>query len=72
VYCVGISFDNKFVVSGSRDKSVKVFSLEEENKTIQQKCLLKFNSGVTAVEFADEKIEAIGNEKIEGVENGYL
>lgn len=65
VYCVGISHDSKFLITGSRDKSIKIFALHPElegSEMLQELCNKKFRDSVTAVTFARQYLNNSGQD----------
>jgi len=69
LFCVEITYDCKYIITGSRDKSIKIFALDD--KTVTQSCSKKFKSGVTAVEFSKDMITESENSKL-SIKRGYL
>lgn len=69
LYCLQFSDDSKFIVTGSRDKSIKIFAIGATE--VEAVASLKFGAGVSAVEFCSNRLEEIASEKIEE-KNGYL
>lgn len=64
IFSVSISPDRQYAITGSRDKSVKLWRIDENG--LEERHRLRFKQGVTAVEFLEEHLVAVG------FENGSL
>lgn len=61
------------MVTGSRDKTCKVWKLDKSEGTLEEKICLKFKSGVSAVCFAGESAGVEGEYLLWlGLENGEV
>lgn len=68
IYSVAISEDDKLLAAGSRDKSLKLWTVDEEVKELTT---VKLEDGITSLEFAAKAIEG-GHLLWVGLENGSI
>ena len=67
---MSFSFDDKYVLTGSRDKTCKVYRIDQE-KGLQVVCELACKDSVSAVRFAD-KLEKDEYVFVVGLDNGSI
>lgn len=69
IWCLAFSTDSNFCLTGSRDKKLKVWKIEE--KSVEMAVEKTFNEGVTACAFAERKKET-NYVLCVGLENGAI